>query len=328
MKTFFLSAEEQGIVVFHLWKSLAYKSRMILSLSLILAGFVLQYLVLDMYNSGSYIFLGICLVFFGNLFMVVKGYNNNISLAAYTPDHEWAKVESDQLDKILEINRKSKQWDINGLDITNVLGVFVFIGIIIFLLVFNASGVLLTKTARHIFAFNLLALLGPHWFTGVRRITTMPKLVNKINIYKNLMAVSKNLVREDDVNYLVYVEGSDKKMPKDVKMKIDFKDQPEEFLGLYAQISLNNVNNQDYPYFYVVLVAKATSGILKKQQHTLQLPDKVIKEYKVEKDVEILVIRQYTTKTSGYHTKSKAIEIIFNTGVDLAHSIITKYKAR
>ena len=295
---------------------------MILCLMFILAGFTIQYIGLDYYDPGLFIFIGVCLVFLGNLFMLVKGYNNRISLAAYSPDHEWAKVGSEQLDKIVEINKKSKQWDLSGLDITNVLGVFVFIGLIVFLIAFNNSNVLVTKTVRQLFAFNVLVLLVPHWFTGVRRITTTPKLINKINLFRSLMAGSQYLVVDDDVNYLVYVVGSEKKMPRDVKMKIDFKNQPEDFLGMYAQVSMNSVNNQDYPYFYVVLVAKARSGILKKYVESIQLPNRVIKEYKVEGDVEILVIRQYTTKTSGYHTKSSAIQSIFSTGVQAAHAII------
>ena len=325
MKAFLLSTGEQGIVVFHLWKSLAYKIRLMLSLMLILAGFILQYFALGLeyqYNTDMYIFFGVCLVFIGNLFMLVKGYNNKISLAAYSPDHEWAKVGGEQLDKIVEINRKSKQWDINGLEITNGLGFFVFVGLMVFLIVFNNSNVFFTKTVRQLFAFDVIALLGPHWVTGVRKITTTPKLVNKINLYRSLMAASKSLVVDDDVNYLVYVVGSDKKMPRDVKMKVDFKNQPEDFLGMYAQVSMNNVNNRDYPYFYVVLVSKAKSGILKKYVNSIQLPNRVIKEYKVEGDVEILVIRQYTTKTSGYHTKSAAIQTIFETGVKVAHAII------
>ncbi len=93
-------------------------------------------------------------------------------------------------------------------------------------------------------------------------------------------------------------------------------------MGLYAQIALNNVQGTDYPYFYVVLVAKDGSNLLSPYFNKLAIPDGIIKEMKKENDVEIIVIRQETTKNSGYYTNAKAIARIFDTGIIAARKII------
>jgi len=52
-------------------------------------------------------------------------------------------------------------------------------------------------------------------------------------------------------------------------------------------------------------------------------PENVVLECKSEKDVEIAVIRQYTTKTSGYHTKIADIKKIFWHALKEARKVTT-----
>lgn len=315
MRSLFLTKDEQGIVIFHIWKSLSYAPRTFLALVFIIIGGLLQYYAYLNTQTDSLLTVGVIIVLAGNMLLLVKGYNNKVKLDRYTAEKDWVKVDEEQLDKILEINKKARKWDISSLDISNVLGVFTFILIIGILVLLGFSELLHTYIATKIIVLNTLVLFVPHWFTGIRRITTTPKLVNKIKLFKYLMSGFKQILKNDKVDYLVYVEGEDEMFPRDVKMKIQFKDQPEDFLGLYAQISLNNVNDRDYPYFYVVLVAKLQSGILKKIFDDIQPPHRVIKEHKTEDDIELIVIRQKTTKTSGYHTKPKAMVYIFDAGI-------------
>jgi hypothetical protein len=48
------------------------------------------------------------------------------------------------------------------------------------------------------------------------------------------------------------------------------------------------------------------------------------KEFKYEGEVEVMVLRQETTKTSGYHTKPAVANEILNEGLDLAERVATK----
>jgi hypothetical protein len=314
MSALLLSKDEQGVVIFHVWKSLAYQVRLALSFFLILVGFYIQYQSLALLP-------GLLFVFGGNLLLLVKGYDSRIKLGSYSPDAEWVKTGKEQLEKIVQLNNKAKKWDSSALDITSGLGVFFFILSLVVLLIIYNSDIFSSESINTIVVFNIAFLLYPHWFTGVKRITTTPKLLNKISIYQNLLKALGNSVSTETIDYLIYVKGKDTKFPDDVKIKVMFKDQPEGFLGLYAQVSLNNVQGQDYPYFYVVLVAKDGFGMLDKYYNSIITSANVIKEKSREEGVEIIVIRQYTTKTSGYHTTFQAIQNIMGDGLRSGRSI-------
>ena len=320
MSTFLLSKEEQGIVVFHVWKSLKYKTRLVLSLQFIFIGFLIQYFSIGRVEEISIIFIGVLFVLTGNLLLLVKGYNNKINLGGFSAENEWVKTDSKRLDDILSINKKARRWDMNNMDITNAAGFFILL--LVILGIVAVSVLLPSSLTQTIIFLNALVLFVPHWLTGVRRITTTPKLVKKIKIYKNVLDTFKRELENEDVDFLVYVRGNEEKLPRDVKMKVKFNNQPEGFLGMYAQISMNDVDGTHYPYFYVVLVAKQKSNMLGKHSNNLRLPVRVISEYKIEGDVEILVIRQYTTKKSGYHTRPQAIVNIFDAGLKNAKSIL------
>jgi hypothetical protein len=67
----------------------------------------------------------------------------------------------------------------------------------------------------------------------------------------------------------------------------------------------------------VVLVTKPGFGLreLGRQYH----PSKnLILEFKTQSEVEVLVLRQQTTKTSGYHTKPATMRQILGEGMQLA----------
>jgi hypothetical protein len=315
MSNFFLNQSEQGIVIFHIWKSLPYKMRILLSFTLILSGFIIQYQMLNF-------FPGVILVFVGNLFLLVKGYDNRIKLASYKSDSEWANTSEEQLQRIVEMNKKNQKWDISAIDITSGLGVFVFLIILVAIIVICINNPFNSNAGILILISNIVLLILPHWFTGVKRITTVPAMVNKIKLYQELMQNFQKELEQDQIVYLMLVQGKDQKLPADLKMKIKFQNQTEDFLGLYAQISMNNVKGQDYPYFYVVLVAKQAAGLLGKIQQQIEMPTNVIKEYKLENDVEILVIRQYTTKDSGYYTDPDITGTIFKTGISASRMIL------
>jgi hypothetical protein len=85
----------------------------------------------------------------------------------------------------------------------------------------------------------------------------------------------------------------------------------------------HEVNGTSYPYFYVVLVAKKSFGLGDAFNKFIP-PAKIIKEFKIEGDVEILVIRQATTKTSGDHTGDKQMGDILAAGINLAENYTRK----
>ncbi|RLD76774.1 MAG: hypothetical protein DRJ10_13035 [Bacteroidetes bacterium] len=315
MSTLLLSKEERGIIIFHIWKSLPYNTRIGLSIFLIFIGFVIQY-----YSYAA--MPGALFILGGNLLLLVKGYDNRIKLAGYKAAAEWIKTDTEQLENIVELNKKVKKWDTSATDISNPMGIafFILTVIVIFFMYVYSLGTY--NPPLQIASINIAVLLFPHWFTGIKRITTTPKLINKINLYQRLMRGFKEELINDKISFMMWVKGEEQKLPSDVKMKIEFANQPEGLLGMYAQISMNNVQGKDYPYFYVVLVGKPEIQMLDKYYQAVSVPRKVIKESNRQDGVEIIIIRQYTTKTSGYHTNDKAIRAIFETGLQTARQII------
>lgn len=313
MSNFILSKSEQGIVVFHIWKSLKYKSRLTLSLLLILAGFVIQYYMLEFLP-------GVALVLAGNLLLLVKGYDNRIKLDSFRHDAEWVKTDPKQFSEIELMNKKIKKWDISALELSSKPGCLIFFIVIALLVLFTIFSPL-PRNITLIISVNTAILMIPHWFTGIKQISTTPDLLTKIKLFQKLLDSMQNEIEQETVTFLTLVDEKSK-FPTDVKMKINFKNQPEDFLGFYGQISMNNVQGTLYPYFYVVLVAKEKSKLLSKNFDSVEIPENVIKEFKTENDIEIIVIRQYTTKQSGYHTKERAVNNIFNTGIAAVRKVI------
>jgi hypothetical protein len=104
-------------------------------------------------------------------------------------------------------------------------------------------------------------------------------------------------------------------IPVDVKMILRTDNGGPDFLGQQMQVSMNSVQGHDYPYFYCVLVAKHEFHLLDRlalwEKSKTQTRREVITEGDREAEVDIIVIRQQTSRSGGYHTKYPQAVIIF-----------------
>jgi hypothetical protein len=119
---------------------------------------------------------------------------------------------------------------------------------------------------------------------------------------------------------MMLLRGAEAKLPDDVKFKVDIQDHHPDFLGLYGQVVLNEVQGSSFPYFYVVLVARRGFGLTEAKESYID-PRGMTTELKYQGEVEVFVIRQTTTKTSGYHTKPTKALRIFLEGLGLAKRV-------
>lgn len=312
----FISAQDRGIVVFRVWKSLAYSKRISLSFGLILSGLIIQFLM-------EALLPGVLFILAGNLLLIVIGYDNRVSTGKFDPGTAWEKVNKTKFYEIERLHRAMAKWDRSALDITNKLGFITLVLILAVIAVIYLWGDATADRTLIIIAWDAGLLLLPHWLTGIRSILTKPNLLLKIDKFKTLLDEQKHPWLADyEVDYYMMLAGGDAGIPDDVKIRVNIKNQHENFLGLYGQIVTNEVNGKSYPYFYVVLVARSGFG-LEETFQSFSPPRKMTKELKTENDVEVLVIRQTTTKTSGYHTSSKRMSLILKTGVELAAKVAT-----
>jgi len=267
-------------------------------------------------------FPGFLVVLFGNLFLLVKGYDNRLKMGKLNSYSQWENISKEQVDKLANLHKKIISWDRSALDITNVLGFWMFFIMALIVIILFINGADYYNKSYNILALNIIVLVIPHWFTGVRKILTKPILILKINLLNNLIFKFQSEISEMNIDFLVQFKGekAKKALPEDIKIKVSTPKDPEYFLGMYAQICINDVNGSKYPYFYIVLVGKPEFN-LKEKTKNYKPPLNMIKEYTIQKDVDVLVIRQFTTSTSGYHTKEKVYCQIFQEGLSILKAL-------
>jgi hypothetical protein len=300
---------DRGIVVFHMLPSLAYERRWAAALALIAAGLAWQL------TTGA-IVGGAILVGCGNLLLLVRGYDNRVDPGAYDPSVQWERVELSMLNDLVNLDRKIRRWDRSAVDVSNPLGSGVFVivaGVLVAMVVWN-------PLELRILGVDGLVLLVPHWITGIRRILVRPNLIVRVDMLRNLLASGAQFLEPHTVHLNVLLEGGEVRVPKDAKLKIDIAGRHEDFLGLYGQVVINEVQGTSYPYFYVVLVAKRGFG-LDRVGATYEPGPKMVREGKRQGEVDVLVIRQETTKQSGYHTDEAAALRILKAGLRLAEQV-------
>ena len=319
MVKLFLDKEEQGIVVFKIWQSLEYKKRIFLSFSLILAGLFLQFYF-------KTFFPGIVLVFLGNLFLLPSGHDQRVKIGKFDPKTKWEEVGEQKLREFLILDKKIKKWDISSLDVTNILGFFAFLLLIAVLGFLFWQSLIDNNKSLQIIIADGAVLLFPYWLTGVRSIFTIPNVVKKTRLILRLLSKKEleTRLKRHEVDYFLLLGGDEKiKLPSDVKFRVSIENHHKDFLGLYGQVVMNNVQSTPYPYFYVVLVARRDFGL--KNVYEKYVPGRnFIKEFKVQTDVEVLVIRQNTKIRSGYYTKDDQVSNLFSEGLQLAGEAAVK----
>ena len=207
------------------------------------------------------------------------------------------------------------KWDRDALDISNALGVFSF-------LFFSAMAVILSfwlgslagdSRVTRIFLLDAALLVLPLWITGMRYILKQPNLAIRIDIILKLHEEFQAFKQEGEIfkpALMLASKGKGGTVPVDARFSIAFPESPQGFYGLQTQINLNVVQGNSYPYFYCVLAAIPGFG-LSSFKDKISLSKDVICEFQKDARAEVLVIRQRTTRKSGYHTKvRRCVEIL------------------
>lgn len=302
---------ERGVVVFRLLPSIPYRERLAGCFALIALGLIVQV------RTGSFL-PGALLLALGNVLLLVKGFDNRVDFGAFEPDAHWERVGIEKLQELRALHQKIKRWDRSALDISNPVGVVVFMGVALPLAIMALGG----SRGGRILALNALVLLVPHWMTGIRSILVKPKLLVRIEAIEEILEGAKASLQRHQVIPMMLLRGGEARIPEDLKFKVDIAEHHPDFLGLYGQVVINEVQGTSYPYFYVVLVARKGFGLVDVHRRLRNAPPRKIKrEFKRQQEVEVLVIRQRTSKTSGYHTEPDDALAIFREGLSVAEEV-------
>ncbi|KPL15681.1 hypothetical protein AMJ74_00960 [candidate division WOR_3 bacterium SM1_77] len=285
--------------------------RSIGSAILIVAGFLIQ-------TSTRNILAGMPFILMCLLLNLIKG----VSIKAVAPNElGWKEVTPDRIDQVLTHCRKIKKFRSQNLGC--------FIGFVIALIVFGSFAFSLLESLSLPFSFLAAVIDAAVLFSGLilsgRKSAWMPHALDvKAEIVQRI--IQSPIVKNDPdllgTPYLEIGHTEDGDYPNDTRIMIKFKDAPDAFIGLQGQISINTVKSSAYPYFYTVLIARPEFRLLDKFKSLKISLDNITLETKKTGEVDVVVIRQTTTKTSGYHTAQKMQDYILLNSIKMAKKLV------
>ncbi|MCB9948245.1 MAG: hypothetical protein H6842_10505 [Rhodospirillaceae bacterium] len=289
---------------FLLWPRLPYAPRMAAALGLILAGVAVQ-LVPVWPHPMPLLLAGLPLLLAGTLLLCLRGYDTSKPVGALR-NKTWEKTTRDRFDAVFAFERKVRRWDDTAIDITCVPGALMMLGFGIGVAVL---GLVTGERWFWIVVVDGSVLLLPHWFTGTRRGWRPVTLVQQVKALNEALKVVETMTEPPcQIQPMMEMAGrKDARAPVGARVFIRFPDGPEDFLGLQLQVALNTVKGTHFPYLYAVVIARQS---FKLAFPPISYDQTLTLETKREDEVDVLVIRQKTTKTSGYHTNPKAIAVI------------------
>jgi hypothetical protein len=323
--------ERRHLLQFYIAPRLDYPIRMGAAAALIAVGFLCQLFLLPG-NLVLVLLVSLPPLLAGNCLLLVRGYDTTPKeLGRKT---EWVKTTRDRFLAARELEKKSRRWDETFVDVTCYTGFFflllISLGIVVFYFVLEANPA--TAFWAPVFGADVAVLLLPHWFTGTRRGWRPVELRQHIDALEPVLKTIDTFKEPPcQVQCMFEMTGKDKeKTPVGARVFVRFPEGPEDFLGVQFQVSLNNVQGTKYPYLYAVLVAKKGFGlteaaikkICKSAERSLCI------EKSEENDVEVVVIRQKTTKESGYHTKPARIREIAQTAWECCSNLVAESESR
>ena len=284
--------------------------RTAVSVMLIITGFLLQW-------STRNILVGMPFIIICLLLNLVKSVAVKKVVAK---DFQWQEVTPDRIEQVLAHCRAVKKFRSKNLGCFFVfLVAFIFAAVFLYPLIREISlpFVLIATIVNAIVLFSGLILSG-------RKSAWMPPGLDiKAEIVKQIIELP--LIKTDPglavAPYLEIGRTETGSFPNDTRVLLRFKDAPDSFIGLQGQISINTVKSTMYPYFYAVLLARPEFGLFDNYRSSKVSLDRVTIETKKTDEVDVIVIRQTTTKTSGYHTNREMQNYILETSIKIAKSL-------
>lgn len=263
------------------------------------------------------ILLGLPFIVVCGVLNLIKSINIKQTVAQ---KYDWQEVTMEKIDQVLEQCRRIKRFNTSEAGCLIAAFVIFIFGIVFIVPFVHFIRYITFPVAATI--INAVILFCGLAFSGRRHAWTPIGLDIKAAIVKRLTKHSL-VTRDPQVKAIPYLEigqGKDGAVPNDARFMVRFTNAPEAFIGLQGQISINAVKGRSYPYFYVVIIAKPDFDLYGK--FSTNSVDKCVVERKKTSEVDVIVIRQKTTKTSGYYTNEQMQEYIMSHALRLAKAAL------
>ncbi|MGB9721008.1 MAG: hypothetical protein ACPL28_05970 [bacterium] len=301
---------------YYIFDRISPKLRNLITVLLFFTGYALQL-------SSRNILVGLPFIIFCMMLNLIK----NFSLKPVRPMKlEWKEVTPERVEQVH--NHCQRLSKIRG----GALGCVIFMVIVFVLLFFGLP--LLEVIGNALFSnisgsFPIITLIidslivfGGALLSGRRSVWIPNNFDIKIPIIKRILnhpVFSKDPSMKI-IPYLEIGETKEGQFPNDTRILIKFKDAPEDFIGLQFQISINNVQGRLYPYCYCVVIARPSFRLFEKFK-SVEF-SRITIETEKSSEADVIVIRQTTTKSSGYHTNNDAQDYILKTGIEIVKKIL------
>ncbi|MBN2536625.1 MAG: hypothetical protein JXB88_27325 [Spirochaetales bacterium] len=241
----------------------------------------------------SLFFLSLVLMVAGSVLLIARNYKNKPLDLGFEDWKPASGIEFERIEQNLKMTKKLSYPFIYkggfGVVVLVILGIAAF-----FAFVNDAYGVL-------ILVLDVAIIFFPVSWTGVVQLWTPSELKMKMERFCTIMQEAKKSPGKLIVTpYLRLDKDKEgRQIPEDVRLMIEPKRKPEDFLGAQIQIAINNGPNGAVPYMYAVFLCKGKGPTFEKL--TKEKYGSMIKEPGGDNEYGYIVVRQ-RTGGGGYHT--------------------------
>lgn len=300
---------------------LPFSIRLILMVGLVFGGLFIQLFYAQLVP-------GFFMILAGSVFASRRSLSNKVTLGLKW-DPKWQTVTGEEWDRTLKLERRGRKWQ---RDISNpASGPGMAMVILIVVLTFITFIITVDEDDELLLLFlaDVFALFIPSLLFGRLTFWSPPGLNVKIkalrNVLKHLQADYGDELQLQPMLGLEKPEGHEQgaSVPVDAKMMVKIAGAPDKFYGVQVQCSTNNVQGKRYPYLYAVLLFAPDYPVDPKKAPRPK-GSNLDFEPSATNEAIIMVVRQHTTKTSGYHTNEHRQNDIVDSAVDLARRILAE----
>ena len=276
----------------------AFPARLVILAACGAAGLALQVLI-----PGGYGFLpGIVVMVPGLLFMLAKNFKNK-PMDIGQEDWQPASVrEFDRIRSNLQLTREKRY------AVVYRAGFGWFIAVVLFVLALILA--VAQRRLGSLVCADALVLLIPFLFTGNVKLWTPQELAFRMRVFEPIL--SSEQAEGGDIIITPYLRlDKDKEghqVPEDIRLMVEPRRKPADFLGVQMQVAVNNGPNGNVPYMYSVFLCKGKGDTYQ------ALSRERFGDYEHEpggdKEYGYVVVRQKTSGT-GYHTTDADVRRLY-----------------
>jgi hypothetical protein len=308
-------------VQFRYYPKLVLPLRLLCSVGIITAGFVMQ-------EIWDLFLLGLGLLFYGSMILTLKKISIDPSIGRVKV--QWEEVSIEEWQNVKKKFKEAKRWKSHITNIKSPKGfallicysMIAFFTVVVSLEMNDLDTVALVCNISVLF----LPLMLSGSIDGWQPKELSVKLSALRNVYKHFTKKHEELKVKPMLGLSSASSGGELGLvPIDARMVINFPDAPKGFYGVQVQCSTNEVSDKLLPYLYAVVLTSIEFWPPGKTAPAIDADKGKIKlEYSRTEEAVIFVVRQKTTRTSGYTTKRKKQIFVIETALEYARKLLDK----